>query len=165
MGRGSVCRTLKASRFFAGNLGARRSSAQSAWGGRSVIHDPARDTADELGRVELSALLAHGHANEVGRAAKALRKGWPPVALTTVWAYSIAMNRDAGNLADVQWVAQCARRLREQWPHADPTSLHETADELWHDEALRVLTPVDAAIRRLRRGLPRLHQTRSGAPP
>ncbi len=64
------------------------------------------------------------------------------------------MNRDAYNLADVHWVAQCAHRLREQWPHADPTSLEEAAAELWQDEALRALTPVAAASAWLRRGMP-----------
>lgn len=55
------------------------------------------------------------------------------------------MHRDASNLADVQWLAQCARRLREQWPHADPTSLEEAAAELWYDESLRALEPREAA--------------------
>jgi len=66
------------------------------------------------------------------------------------------MNRDAGNLADVQWVARCAWRLREQWPHADPTSLEEAAAELWHDQELRALAPVDAALTWLRRGIPKV---------
>ena len=64
------------------------------------------------------------------------------------------MNRDADNLADLQWVANCAHRLREQWPHADPTSLQEAAAELWKDEALRVMTPTQAAVVWLRRGIP-----------
>ena len=64
------------------------------------------------------------------------------------------MNRDADNLADVQWAAQCAHRLREQWPHADPTSLDETAAQLWQDESLRVMAPAEAAIAWLRRGIP-----------
>ena len=55
------------------------------------------------------------------------------------------MNRDADNLADVQWVAQCAHRLRERWPHADVTSLEEAAVELWADEALRVMSATQAA--------------------
>ena len=73
------------------------------------------------------------------------------------------MNRDAGNLADVRWVAQCARRLREQWAHADPTSIDETAAELWQDEALRVLAPAEAAATWLRRGMPGTDQAGSGA--
>ena len=64
------------------------------------------------------------------------------------------MNRDADNLADVQWVAQCAQCLREQWPRADPTSLEETALEIWRDEAMRTLTPSKAALGWLRQGLP-----------
>ena len=57
------------------------------------------------------------------------------------------MNRDRDNLADVQWIAQCAHRLREQWPHADPTSLEEAALELWQCDSLRVLAPREAAAR------------------
>ena len=66
----------------------------------------------------------------------------------------MAMNRDADNLADVQWVAHCARCLREQWPHADPTSLEEAAVEIWREEAMRKLSPTQAALGWLRRGLP-----------
>ena len=55
------------------------------------------------------------------------------------------MNRDADNLADVQWVAQCAHRLRERWPHADVVSLEEAAVELWADEALRAMPAAQAA--------------------
>jgi hypothetical protein len=64
------------------------------------------------------------------------------------------MNRDADNLVDVQWVAKCARCLREQWPHADPTSLEEAAAEIWRDETMRRLTPTQAALGWLRQGLP-----------
>ena len=57
------------------------------------------------------------------------------------------MNRDAHNLADVQWVAQCAHRLREHWPHADVVALEEAAWELWRHDELRLLAPADAAAR------------------
>ena len=55
------------------------------------------------------------------------------------------MDRDRGKRFDSQWVAQCARRLRERWPHADVTSLEEAAIELWDDEVLRSMAPADAA--------------------
>ncbi len=64
------------------------------------------------------------------------------------------MNRDADNLAAVQWVAQCAQCLREQWPRADPTSLEDAAVEIWRDEAMRKLTPTQAVLGWLRLGLP-----------
>jgi len=55
------------------------------------------------------------------------------------------MTRDPDNLADVQWVAQCARRLRTQWPHADLSSLEEAALELWQVDWLREMTGAAAA--------------------
>ena len=55
------------------------------------------------------------------------------------------MDRDASKLFDLQWVAQCARRLRERWPHADPTSIEEAAVELWEDQTLRAMAPIEAA--------------------
>ena len=55
------------------------------------------------------------------------------------------MNRDADNLANVQWLARCANRLRQQWPRADVTSIDETALELWSAEWLRELPGEDAA--------------------
>ena len=55
------------------------------------------------------------------------------------------MNRDAGKLEDVRWIALCAERLRKQWPRADPTSLEEAARELWHEESLRSLAAEEAA--------------------
>ncbi|MEO7117292.1 MAG: hypothetical protein ABIZ18_15735 [Caldimonas sp.] len=61
------------------------------------------------------------------------------------------MDRDSDNLIDEQWVAQCAHRLREQWPHADPTSLEEAAAELWAEDDLRSLAPEAAAQRWLQR--------------
>jgi hypothetical protein len=64
------------------------------------------------------------------------------------------MDRTPDNLIDVTWVAWAAERLREQWPRADVTSLEEAAQDLWGDEALRVLGPVKAAETRLRRGIP-----------
>ena len=75
------------------------------------------------------------------------------------------MNRDADNLADLQWLAHCAECLREQWPRADPTSLAEAASELWADEALRRLKPAEAARGWLSRGLPESVLTRASRGP
>jgi hypothetical protein len=72
----------------------------------------------------------------------------------TGWNYSIAMNPAADNLADAHWIAWCAHRLREQWPHADPTSLEEAAGEILKDPAMRALPPAEAAVTWLRRGIP-----------
>jgi hypothetical protein len=55
------------------------------------------------------------------------------------------MNRDADNMADVQWIAQCARRLRERWPRVDLAVLEEAALELWWDERFRALPGERAA--------------------
>ena len=60
--------------------------------------------------------------------------------------YSIRMNRDAGNLADVQWLARCANRLRVEWPRADVTSIDEAALELWNVDWLREMSGEDAAV-------------------
>lgn len=60
------------------------------------------------------------------------------------------MDRPADNLED----AQCAERLRQQWPRADPTSLQEAARELWRDEGLRVCEPQEAAVMWLRKFIP-----------
>ena len=46
---------------------------------------------------------------------------------------------------DVQWVAQCAHRLRRQWPHADPASLEEAAIELWRIDWMRDMAAEQAA--------------------
>ena len=64
------------------------------------------------------------------------------------------MDRGADNLIDMQWVALCAERLREQWPRADRTSLEETARELWAAENSRAFEPRQAAEKWLRRGIP-----------
>ena len=58
------------------------------------------------------------------------------------------------NLADVAWVAACARRLRERWPRADPTSVEETAAELALDDQWRSQPPVKAAEQWLSLGAP-----------
>ena len=65
------------------------------------------------------------------------------------------MGRAAGKFFDVEWVANCARRLRERWPHADLTSLEEAATELWNDAELRAISPIEAAEKWLQRGTPR----------
>ena len=55
------------------------------------------------------------------------------------------MNRDADNLVDVQWMARCAKRLRQQWPRADAAAIDETAQELWSAEWLREMPGEEAA--------------------
>ena len=57
------------------------------------------------------------------------------------------MKHDGHNLNEVQWIAQCARRLREHWPHADVRALEEAAMDLWRNEELRALAPFEAAAR------------------
>jgi len=60
------------------------------------------------------------------------------------------MNRDADNLVDVQWIAKCANRLREEWPRADVASIDETALELWQVDWLREMSGEAAAALWLR---------------
>lgn len=57
------------------------------------------------------------------------------------------MNGNEHKLSEAYWIAQCARRLREHWPHADVVALEEAAMDLWRDEDLRALRPEDAAAR------------------
>lgn len=52
-----------------------------------------------------------------------------------------------------EWVAQCARRLRQQWRTIDLASLEEVAHDLYDDERMRVLSPADAAAAWLGRGV------------
>jgi len=63
-----------------------------------------------------------------------------------------SMDRESSKLHDLAWVAQCAHRLRQRWPHADPTSIEEAAIELWADGALRAMPGERAAERWLQRG-------------
>ncbi|MDQ6638492.1 MAG: hypothetical protein M3Z15_02355 [Pseudomonadota bacterium] len=55
------------------------------------------------------------------------------------------MDRIASEFVDVQWVAQCARRLRRQWPRADLASIEDAARELWQIDWLREMAGDDAA--------------------
>ncbi|MEP7300620.1 MAG: hypothetical protein ABI699_03765 [Caldimonas sp.] len=64
------------------------------------------------------------------------------------------MDRTRDTLEDARWVAQCAERLRRQWPRADPTSLQDAARELWGDEVLRGFAPHEAAEQWLQLGMP-----------
>ena len=73
------------------------------------------------------------------------------------------MDRETSKLSDAAWVVQCAKRLRDHWPHADPTSLEEAAAGLWDDESLRALAPEDAAAAWLRRGMPGADPAGSGS--
>ena len=45
----------------------------------------------------------------------------------------------------MQWIAQCARRLREQWPRVDLALLEEIALELWRDERFAAIPGERAA--------------------
>jgi hypothetical protein len=84
----------------------------------------------------------------------------------TVWMYSIAMEPQEQELRDVQWVAACAHRLRDRWPHADPTIVEELAADLWMNPALRPLPPTDAAEAWLQPiGATRVRATASDGPP
>ena len=71
----------------------------------------------------------------------------------TVWVYSITMDAQFDKLADVQWVAQCAHRLRQRWPHADLASLEEAACELCSSRKWRGADPEAAAEQWLRLGV------------
>ena len=44
-----------------------------------------------------------------------------------------------------QWIAVCARRLRERWPRLSLPTLEEVASELLDDPELAELAPQDAA--------------------
>ena len=52
------------------------------------------------------------------------------------------------------WIAACSHRLQRQWRTVDPVTLEDVASELWADERLRALDPVEAAAAWLRQGLP-----------
>ncbi|MDQ2734234.1 MAG: hypothetical protein M3Y55_04425 [Pseudomonadota bacterium] len=54
------------------------------------------------------------------------------------------MDRPTDNLADGQWIAQCARRLREQWPRIDLAILEDVALQLWNDGTLKGMGPEQA---------------------
>jgi hypothetical protein len=76
-----------------------------------------------------------------------------------------AMDRTADNLIDVTWVAWAAERLREQWPRADPTSLEETARDLWQDKQMRARGPRRAAERWLLKEIRSASDSASGCGP
>ena len=54
------------------------------------------------------------------------------------------MQRDADNPIDVQWLARCADRLRQQRPRADVMSIEEVAIELWDTERWSELSGEEA---------------------
>ena len=49
-------------------------------------------------------------------------------------------------MAQGQWVAQCARRLRQHWRTIDLASLEEVAADLYGDERMRSMSPAAAAV-------------------
>ena len=52
------------------------------------------------------------------------------------------------------WIAACSHRLQRQWRTVDPDTLEDVASELWGDERLLALDPVEAAAEWLRQGMP-----------
>ncbi|HEX2539903.1 MAG TPA: hypothetical protein VHM00_02355 [Caldimonas sp.] len=52
-----------------------------------------------------------------------------------------------------EWVAQCARRLRQHWRTIDLGSLEEVALELFADERMRSMSPAAAATAWLGQGV------------
>jgi hypothetical protein len=43
------------------------------------------------------------------------------------------------------WAKTVAERLQQQWPTVDPARLDDLALDLWADEHLRALPPIEAA--------------------
>jgi hypothetical protein len=64
--------------------------------------------------------------------------------------YGCTVAAEAGGAVDAirerEWVAQCARRLRQHWRTIDLASLEEVARELYRDERMRFMSPADAAV-------------------
>lgn len=54
------------------------------------------------------------------------------------------------NDRDALWIGACAHQLQRRWRTIDPDELEAQATELWRDEHLRSLTPVQAAAEWLR---------------
>ena len=48
------------------------------------------------------------------------------------------------------WIAACAHRLQQRWRTVDPPDLEAVADQLWHDNHLRAMSPTEAATERLK---------------
>lgn len=48
------------------------------------------------------------------------------------------------HLSQTEWVAIAAHRLHHRWRSINPGQLDEVAAELWNDEQLRDLAPVQA---------------------
>jgi hypothetical protein len=54
----------------------------------------------------------------------------------------------------LEWIYRCAKRLREQWPHADAVELADAARDLWLQPRWQTLEPEVAAVEWLRQGIP-----------
>lgn len=48
-------------------------------------------------------------------------------------------------LRPTEWIARCADRLHDRWHTVDPAQLEEVAVEIWKNDYLRSMDPVDAA--------------------
>lgn len=44
-----------------------------------------------------------------------------------------------------QWIARCGEKLHERWLTVETAQLEEVAIEIWQDEKLRSMPPVEAA--------------------
>lgn len=61
------------------------------------------------------------------------------------------------------WLARCAARLHQQWPHVPDDQLREVAADLQREAWRRIAEPEHAAAEWLRQGLPEAHSLRSNA--
>jgi hypothetical protein len=48
-------------------------------------------------------------------------------------------------LRPTEWIAKCAERLHDRWHTVEPAQLEEVAVDIWKNDQLRSMGPVDAA--------------------
>lgn len=48
-------------------------------------------------------------------------------------------------LRPTEWIARCADRLHDRWQTVEPAQLEEVAMDIWRNDYLRSMDPVEAA--------------------
>lgn len=48
-------------------------------------------------------------------------------------------------LRPTEWIAKCAERLHDRWHTVEPAQLEEVAVDIWKNDYLRSMGPVEAA--------------------